>query len=159
AAARHGSAAEMLTALQGVLAEMNSTPATEMVDACGPLPPPPGGVPRPPAADTIPARAPRRLRAILWPLAAVILLATAAMVYWYWTPPDAARVPPVKGPPGVDPGSRAGLFPERIPKAGWPFRLGGNVRTVAFSRDNKWFAAGSLNRHDGDGDGAAALWP
>src|SRR5262249_21670753 len=158
----YGSAAEMLAALQGVLAEaeIHSRPATEMPGDGGPLPPPPRGVARPQAADTIPDRAaPRRLRSVLWSLVAVLLLVTAALVYFHGIPRDAAPLPPLKEPPVAVPGSRAGPFPNAIPRGGWPMRLGGNVRTVAFSPCNNWFAAGSLNRNDGNGDGGAAIWP
>src|SRR5262249_26968948 len=122
----------------------------------GPLPPPPGG------ATTLPARtpaAPRRLRVVLGLAALILAAAVGAVVYFHQPGPALPPAPSVKEPPTPEPVARAGQFPDAIPKGGWPLRLGGRVRAVAFSPDNRWFAAGSLSREAGDGVGGAALWP
>jgi serine/threonine protein kinase len=133
-AQRYGSAVEMLTALEAILAAKQE-PITEPVR---PLPP----LPRP--------RRPVMRRALA--VGVVLIVVLAAVLVWKLWPaeplPGPSRLAPVKPPPEeprpAPPAMRwTGPFRETITPQGLTLHLDNRGTTVAFSPDLRWFAAGT----------------
>jgi WD40 repeat protein len=130
-AQRFGSAAEMLAALDAILAEGGEA---------APPPAVPVAVPAPPRPRTIT----RRPFVVAGALTAVLAVAP---LWAFWprsaapTPADGETAGPVE--PAVPAPRWAGPFRETITPRGRFIDLEGRVETAAFSHDGRWLAAGT----------------